>query len=88
MPIPESTEEREQLRRECHEDLIALRSETLPERAFRLLEKLVARLDRLETGSFFPTEAPTEPERIRGSSSSWRNDGVIRALEDGRKKKT
>ena len=51
-------DEREKLRQECHDDLATLRAGDMPERAFRLLEKLVARLDRLETGSFPQTETP------------------------------
>ena len=78
-------DERERLREECQEDLQALRVEgLLSERAFRLLEKLVTRLDRLETGSFPVEERPTEPER-RKSSTKWRNDGVLRELAAGKK---
>ena len=86
-------DERERLRRECHEDLDALRASGLDERAFRLLEKLTARLDRLETGSFEANERATEPARVRSpegpathSSATWRNDGVLRALEEGKDK--
>ena len=75
-------DEREKLRQECHDDLATLRAGDMPERAFRLLEKLVARLDRLETGSFLQTEAPTEPE-IR-PSGAWKNDGVLEALKGKR----
>jgi hypothetical protein len=78
-------EEREKLRQECHADLDALRTDSeMPERAFRLLEKLVARLDRIETGSFHETESPTKPERRH--SATWSNEGVMKALEKGRKK--
>ena len=57
-------DDRERLREECQTDLQALRVEgLLSERAFRLLEKLVTRLDRLETGSFSTEERPTEPEQ-------------------------
>jgi hypothetical protein len=77
------SDERELIRRGCHEDLESLRGEELPERAFRLLEKILARLDRLETGEFPSTEKVTEPER-RASVSGWSNEGVIRALEEGR----
>ena len=93
-------DEREELRqqcladsRQCQADLDALRGEQLPERAYRLIEKMLQRLDsvekrlnRIETGSFAPTESPTEPER-RPSQSRWRNDEVLRALEEGRKPK-
>lgn len=79
-------DDREKLRQECHADLTALRGDPgVSERAFRLLEKLVVRLDRIETGSFHPLEAPTEPER-RTSSQKWSNEGVLRALEEGRRK--
>ena len=78
-------DERERLREECQGDLAALRVEgALSERAFRLLERLVMRLDRLETGSFPAEEQPTEPER-RKSSTKWRNDGVLRELAAGKK---
>jgi hypothetical protein len=92
-------DERERYREECYEDLQALRSENLPERAFRLLEKILARLDRIETGSFPMREMPTEPERKSSSggyaavremgeeprkvSGGWKNKEVIRALEEG-----
>jgi len=79
-------EDRDTFRRDCHADLAVLRGDPLvSERAFRLLERIVARLDRIETGSFLPTEAPTEPER-KVSSQRWSNEGVLRALEEGRKK--
>jgi hypothetical protein len=79
-------DERERIRQECHADLAALRNDNLvSERAFRLFEKLVSRLDRLETGSFPQEETPTVPER-RPSSTKWSNEGVIKALEEGRKK--
>ena len=73
-------EDREKLRQDCHADLLALRTGgELPERAYRLLERLVARLDRLETGSFSTEETPTVPERTK--SGPWRNDGVLEALK-------
>ena len=73
-------EDREKLRQDCHADLLALRTGgELPERASRLLERLVARLDRLETGSFPDEERPTAPERTK--SGPWRNDGVLEALK-------
>jgi hypothetical protein len=79
--------EREKLRQECHEDLAALRNDpTMSERAYRLLEKFAARLDRLETGEFPPEETPTEPER-RPSGAKWNKDAVLKALEEGKKKK-
>lgn len=78
-----SDDERERIRQECHADLAALRGTELEERAFQLFEKLVARLDRLETGSFPPEETPTAPER-RPSSAKWSNEEVIKALERGR----
>ncbi len=77
-------DERERLRQECHDDLAALRPESLPERAYRLIEKLVARLDRLETGVFSELEAPTSPER-RPSLTRWKNEEVLKALEEGKK---
>jgi len=77
-------DEREKLRQECYDDLAALRDDpSVSERAFRLFEKLCARLTRLETGSFSTEEKPTEPER-RASSAKWRNDGVMKALEEGK----
>lgn len=64
----------EEDRQACHADLAALRADPLTsERMFRLLEKLVARLDRLET-------------RGAGSLQRWSNEGVLKALEEGRKK--
>jgi hypothetical protein len=87
-------DEREQLRAECQEDLEALRLDpNMPERAFRLFEKLCARLTRLETGSFPETERPTEPERGRTRKSSgaipavkpWSSDKVREELEKGKK---
>jgi hypothetical protein len=64
-------DERERLREECQGDLAALRVEgALSERAFRLLERLVMRLDRLETGSFPAEERPTEPERRKQKSGN------------------
>jgi hypothetical protein len=80
-------DDRDRLRQECHADLASLRTDTtLSERAFRLFEKIVARLDRIETGTFHETESPTKPER-RGSSATWSNEGVIKALEEGRREK-
>ena len=59
-------EDREKLRQDCHADLLALRTGgELPERAYRLLERLVARLDRLETGSFPDEERPRRPSGPR-----------------------
>ena len=74
-------DEREKLRQECHDDLAALRSEPIPERAYRLFERLVQRLDRLETGNFSTEERPTEPER-RASSGHFA--AVARELERGK----
>jgi hypothetical protein len=81
-------------REKCHADLLALRTGgELPERAYRLLERLVARmdreadrLDRLETGSFQPEETPTKPERTKSSDQlpavrGWSNKGVLDALK-------
>jgi hypothetical protein len=81
--------DREKLRLECREDLAALRSSELPERAFRLLEKLTDRLDRLETGSFTQEERPTEPQhgRVRkasGAIPAFRAETVIAELEKGK----
>jgi hypothetical protein len=91
------TDEREKLRQECHEDLAALRADpATSERAYRLFEKLVARLDRLETGAFSTTERPTEPERRTSSASMQRVrkesgigvfEGVTKALEEGKSPK-
>lgn len=56
--------ERERLRQECRDDLDVLRLDPdMPERVFRLYEKILARLDRLETGTFDSTEKPTDPRR-------------------------
>jgi hypothetical protein len=64
-------DERERIRRESREHLDALRPDpTMPERAFRLYELILDRLDRLETGSFTSEERPTEPDRTRKSSGS------------------
>ena len=81
-------DDREKLREECYADLAVLRSSPdIPERVFRLLERIVARLDRIETGSFPVSEMPTEPERRTSSSQRWSNEGVLRALEAGKEKK-
>jgi len=80
-----SDEDRAKLRQECHAMQNALRGTEIPEPAFRLFEIIIARLDRLETGSFSQYESPTEPER-KPSSAKWSNEGVIKALEEGRKK--
>ena len=59
--------DREELRRECYELLGTLRSADPPlnELAFRLIENILIRLDRLETGHFQdPNETPTRPDRI------------------------
>lgn len=80
-----SDDEREKMRQDCHADLAALRSDPLvSERAFRLFERLVSRLDRLETGSFSTEETPTKPER-RPSAASWNNEEVLKALREGKK---
>jgi hypothetical protein len=77
-PMP--NEESEKLRQECHRDLAALRGDAgLSERAYRLFERLVSRLDRLETGSFSPEEKPTAPERK--ASAPWSNEHVLAALQ-------
>jgi hypothetical protein len=79
-------DDRAKKRQESREHLDALRSDpSLSERAYRLFELLTDRLDRLETGSFPTEETPTAPER-RPSSAKWSNQGVIKALEEGRKK--
>jgi hypothetical protein len=91
--MPPSDDEREKLREECHADLSALRvGGELPERAYRLLEKLVARLDRLETGEFPPSEVPTTPttpERTRrasaGAMPAFRAETVIAELAKGKR---
>lgn len=84
MVVDYSVDPREKLRKECHEDLAILReSVELPERAFRLLERLTARLDRLETGEFPVTEEVTAP--ARKGSGTWSNTRVLEALEDGKK---
>jgi hypothetical protein len=83
-------DDRAKLRGECHADLAELRGGgELPERAFRLLERLVARLDRLETGSFPAEETPTAPTPVRKSSGAipipvFRADKVIAELEKGK----
>jgi hypothetical protein len=78
-------DERDKLRQECRRDLDVLRVDpSVSERAYRLLERIVDRLDRLETGSFPTEERPTEPAR-RESSTGWRNDKVIEALEKGKR---
>jgi hypothetical protein len=81
-------DERTKLRLECHEDLAALRAGgELTERAFRLFEKLVQRLDRIETGSFSTAERPTDPERPRKSSGAmpaFRAQNVIDELDKGK----
>ena len=82
-------DERERLRAECHDLVNALRASDLPEAAFRLLEKLVERLDRIETGSFPPSEVPTKPEPRKSSgqvpaAKGWKADAVLSELEKGR----
>jgi len=59
--------ERERLRAETTRLLNVLRTTTIPQETFELLEILSARLDRIELGSFDEHERPTEPER-RASS--------------------
>ena len=83
-------DDREKKRRECREDLEALLvGGELPERAYRLLEKLVDRIDRIETGSFSTEERPTEPERKKSSgampAAGFRAQSVIDELDKGRK---
>ena len=84
-------DDREKLRQECHADLDVLRRDpAVLERVFRLLERLVVRLDRLETGSFPAEETPTEPDRTRTKKSSgampaFRAKTVIDELEKGKK---
>jgi hypothetical protein len=84
-------DEQEKLRQECHADLDVLRTSGLDERTFRLFERLVRRLDRLETGTFSTTEKPTEPDpvgRVRKSSGAipaFRAENVTRELEKGKK---
>jgi hypothetical protein len=81
-------DEREKLRLECYSDLGHLQTQTeLPERVFRLLEKIIQRLDRIETGTFHVTEAPTEPERRKSSGAmpAFRAQNVIDELERGKK---
>ena len=84
-------DERERIRQECQDDLEALRLDpSMPERAFRLFEKLCARMTHLETGSFSSDERPTEPERGRTRKSSgaipaFRAQQVIDELDKGKK---
>jgi len=84
-------DDRERLRKECYDDLAELRvGGELPERAFQLLEKLVARMTRLETGSFPTEELPTAPAVTRAKKSSgampaFRAQHVIDELEKGKK---
>lgn len=73
-------DDREKIRQACHEAL----KNAPGEPTTLLLGMILMRLDRLETGSFTTEEKPTEPER-RASSSRWRNDGVLKALEEGKK---
>ena len=91
-----SMDAREKLRKECHADLEIIRSGgELPERAYHLMERLVERLDRLETGSFDATEAPTAPAvphptshpAAHPSKAAWSNAAVLEALETGKKPK-
>lgn len=63
-------DDRARLRQECQEDLDALRG-VADERTFVLLERILARLTRLEVGGFTESEAPTKPAK-RFSSTETR----------------
>jgi hypothetical protein len=55
-------DERTKLRRECQEDLDALRG-VLDERQWVLFERIIARLTRIELGTFSASEENTKPGR-------------------------
>jgi hypothetical protein len=76
--------EAERLRMQCHEILGHLRSTDLEPRVWEILDVLVARMDRLETGEFPPSEVPTKPER-KQSGAGWNADAVKAALDEGKK---
>jgi hypothetical protein len=96
-PAVPSVDSREQLRRDCHEDLrllhedlTALRMSGVDERTYRTIERISAlilkyglRLDRIETGSFSAAEAPTAPE-VEQERHAWSSKGVIDALKSGK----
>ena len=52
------------------------------ERLFRWLENL---MDVLDPHPLDPHEAPTKPDRRTPSSAAWSNQGVLEALEEGKK---
>jgi hypothetical protein len=77
-------EHRQRLRVTCRDDLAALRAEDLPERAYRLLEKIIDRLDRIETGNFPDEERPTEPEgrSPRDAAVKEARDATVKEARD------
>jgi len=75
-------DERTKTRRESQELLDALRGDpSVSPRAWELFENILARLLRLETGSFGPEETPTKPAR-RLTEAPGREDPSERADPD------
>lgn len=89
-------DERTKLRRECQEDLDALRG-VVEERVWVLLERIIARLTRIEVGTFPASEENTNParrsatpsyvsaQRRHDSVERWTADGVKGIFEEARK---
>lgn len=77
-------DDREKIRKECRDDLDALRGTDLPERARELLEKLDQRLTRLETGSFPVNEAVTKVT-TRPTPPPFKATNVTDELAKGRR---
>ena len=85
--LPLTMSDDEKLRQECHELEGLLRGEpAVPERAFRLFEIILVRLDRIETGVFAPAEAPTAPERRKSSGAMPAARGIAARVAEELKK--